>query len=221
MRPTYSWPTCIGTGIVFCAHSSHFQMCTSVPQIAVLRTRIRTSLWPTSGFFTSTSFRPGPGVTLASAFIVSSMAIGPSANGAKRLANLGERGNRALDLFRIVRGAHLGSQARLALGHDGVRKADHVNAFFEERVRGARSEPGITEHNGNDRVVPRHKIEAQPGQRLAKVLRVPMHALSHRATLFATQKFERLDRRCGDARWHSVGKKIRARALTQQLDDFL
>src|SRR6202011_4768400 len=96
-----------------------------------------------------------------------------------------------------------------------------VNAFFEERVRGARSEPGITEHNGNDRVVPRHKIEAQPGQRLAKVLRVPMYALSHRATLFATQKFERLECRCGDARWHSVGKKIRARALTQQLDDFL
>ena len=60
----------------------------------------------------------------------------------------------------VVRGAHLSSQARLALGHDGVRKADHVNAFFEERVRGARSEPGITEHNGNDRVVPRHQIEA-------------------------------------------------------------
>src|SRR5437588_124111 len=221
IRPTYSWPTCIGTGMVFCAHSSHFQMCTSVPQMAVLRTRIRTSLWPTSGLLTWTSFRPGPGVTLASAFILSFMPIGPSVNGAERLADLGERGNRAFDLFRIVRGAHLGSQARLALGHDGVRKADHVNAFFEERVRGARSEPGIAEHNGNDRVVPRHKIEAEPGQRLAKVLRVPMHALSHRATLFTIQKLERLACRCSDARWHGVGKKIRTRALTQQLHDFL
>src|SRR6266513_940678 len=186
--PTYSWPTCIGTGIVFCAQSSHFQMWMSVPQMAVLRMRIRTSLWPTSGLFTSTSFRPGPGVTLASAFIVSSMPIDPSGNGAERLADLGERGNRAFDLFRIVRGAHLGSQARLALGHDGVRKADYVNAFFEERVRGARSEPGIAKHNRNDRVVPRHKIEAEPGQRLAKVLRVPMHALSHLSTLFTIQK---------------------------------
>src|SRR2546421_503344 len=140
IRPTYSWPTCMGTGMVFCAHSAHFQMCTSVPQMAVLRTRIRTSLWPTSGLFTWTSFTPGPGVTLASAFIVSSIPMHPSVNGA---------------------------------------------------------------------------------QRVAKVLRIPMHALSHRATLFAIQKFERLDCRCSDARWHGVGKKIRARALTQQLHDFL
>ena len=52
ISPTYSWPTCIGTGIVLRAHSSQFQMCMSVPQIAVLRIRIITSLWPTSGFFT-------------------------------------------------------------------------------------------------------------------------------------------------------------------------
>jgi len=43
---TYSWPTCMGTGMVFCAQSSHFQMWMSVPQIAVFRIRIMTSLWP-------------------------------------------------------------------------------------------------------------------------------------------------------------------------------
>src|SRR5450755_4169280 len=221
IRPTYSWPTCIGTGIVFCAHSSHFQMCTSVPQMAVLRTRIRTSLWPTSGLFTWTSFRPGPGVTLASAFIVSSMAIGQSANGAERLADLGERGDRAFYLCRIVRGAHLGSQARLALGHDGVRKADHVNAFLEERVRKTRGKLRVTEHDRNDRMVPRDQIEAKPGERIAKALSVLADARSHRAAFFAAKELDHLERGRGDAGGHRIGKQIRTRALAQQLDDFL
>jgi hypothetical protein len=41
--PMYSWPTTRGTGTVFCAHSSHFQMCMSVPQIEAMRTLISTS----------------------------------------------------------------------------------------------------------------------------------------------------------------------------------
>src|ERR1700687_3988408 len=221
IRPTYSWPTCIGTGIVLCAHPSHFQMCASVPQMAVLRTRIRTSLCPTSGLLTWTSCNPGSRVTLASAFIVSSMAMGPLANGAERLANPGKGGNGTIDLCRRVRGAHLVSQPRLALGNDEVRKADHVNTFFEERVRGPCRELGITEHDRNDGVVTRNQIEAQPGQRFAKVLAVSMHALSHHATFFAAQELERLECGRGDARRNSVGKKIRTRALTQELDDFL
>ncbi len=71
ISPTYSWPTCIGTGIVFCAQSSHFQMWMSVPQIAVLRMRIMTSLCPTSGVLTSVSVSPGARVSFASAFIMS------------------------------------------------------------------------------------------------------------------------------------------------------
>ena len=50
ISPQYSWPICIGTGIVRCAQASHCQMWMSVPQIAVLRMRISTSLGPGSGF---------------------------------------------------------------------------------------------------------------------------------------------------------------------------
>ena len=57
--------TTIGTGIVFCAQSSQFQICRSVPQIAVLRIRIMTSLCPTSGFLTRVSVSPGARPPLA------------------------------------------------------------------------------------------------------------------------------------------------------------
>src|SRR5450755_4391654 len=221
MRPTYSWPTCIGTGIVFCAHSSHFQMWTSVPQMAVLPTRIRTSLCPTSGLFTWTSFSPGPGVVFESAFIVSSMAMDPLANGAERPAHFGKRGDCAIDVRGRVRGAHLGSQARLALGHDGIRKADHVNAFLEQRVCKTRGKLRVTEHHWNDRMVPRHQIEAKPGERIAKALSVLTDARSHRAAFFAAKELDHLERGRGDAGGHRIGKQIRTRALAQQLDDFL
>src|SRR4051794_12251456 len=48
-----------GTGIVRCAQLSQRSMWTSVPQIPVRRTRIRTSLMPCSGSGTSSSHRPG------------------------------------------------------------------------------------------------------------------------------------------------------------------
>ncbi len=41
----------------------------SVPQIAVLRIRIITSLWPTSGFFTRVSVSPGARSSFASALM--------------------------------------------------------------------------------------------------------------------------------------------------------
>ncbi len=44
----------------------------SVPQIAVFRILIMTSLWPTSGFLTRVSVKPGARSSFASAFIVSS-----------------------------------------------------------------------------------------------------------------------------------------------------
>src|SRR5919197_6307868 len=56
--------------MVFSAHGSHDSMCRSVPQIPVLRTRIRTSLIPISGRGTSRSSSPGPAFVLTSASIV-------------------------------------------------------------------------------------------------------------------------------------------------------
>src|SRR5207253_5684725 len=106
MRPTYSWPTCMGTGMVFCAHSSQFQMCRSVPQIAVLRIRIMTSLCPTSGFFTRVRVRPGARSSFANAFTCEFL-VEPSADHAQGLPDLGKRRDCAVDLLRGMRGAHL------------------------------------------------------------------------------------------------------------------
>ncbi|OPZ06608.1 MAG: hypothetical protein BWZ09_00281 [Alphaproteobacteria bacterium ADurb.BinA305] len=55
--------------MVFCAHSSHFQIWMSVPQIAVFLILMRTSLGPTSGFSTLVSVSPTDGVNLAKAFM--------------------------------------------------------------------------------------------------------------------------------------------------------
>ena len=66
--PTNSWPITSGTGIVRWAHASHRWMCTSVPQIPVRLTRIRTSLIPISGSGTSSSQRPASARLLTSAF---------------------------------------------------------------------------------------------------------------------------------------------------------
>src|SRR5260370_42484369 len=49
----------IGTGIVFCAQASQLYICTSVPQMAVFRTRIRSSSPTTSGTGTCSSHSPG------------------------------------------------------------------------------------------------------------------------------------------------------------------
>ncbi len=66
--PTNSWPTTVGTRIVFCAQASQFQMCTSVPQMLVFRMRISTWFLPTSGIGTSWSHRPSSAFDLTSAF---------------------------------------------------------------------------------------------------------------------------------------------------------
>jgi hypothetical protein len=57
----------IGTGIVLLAHSSQFQIWTSVPQIAVLAMRTSTSSGPISGTGSSRSTRPGPDCAFTSA----------------------------------------------------------------------------------------------------------------------------------------------------------
>ncbi len=70
ISPMNSWPTTIGTGMVFCAHWSQFQMCTSVPQIADFFTLIKTSFGPTSGTGTRSIHKPISGFDFTSAFIM-------------------------------------------------------------------------------------------------------------------------------------------------------
>ena len=67
--PTYSWPAVRPMGIVCCAQSFHCQICTSVPQIAVLWILIFTSFGPTSGMGTRFIQSPSSGFSLTSAHI--------------------------------------------------------------------------------------------------------------------------------------------------------
>src|SRR5215831_7623589 len=187
ISPTYSCPTCIGTGIVFCAQSSQFQMCRSVPQIAVLRMRIMTSLCPISGFLRRVSVRPGARSSFASAFIARIL------NDAERFADLREGCHRAVDLLGRVRGAHLRADARLALWHHRVGEADHVHAFREQRIGHPRGERRVAEHDGDDRMLARHQGEAERGHRVAEALTVLAHAPAQRLAFGARQQLEHLE----------------------------
>src|SRR6266404_8875668 len=109
--------------------------------------RIITSLWPTSGFFTRVSVRPGARSSFASAFMCASRL-----NHAERTADACESIDGAIDLFCRVRGAHLRANAGAPLRHDRGRKADHVDAFFQKRVGHARRELRVAEHDGDDRM---------------------------------------------------------------------
>ena len=69
ISPAYSWPTCMGTGTVRCAHSSQCQICMSVPQMAVRRVLMSTSFGPMVGSGMSFIVRPGAASALTSAFM--------------------------------------------------------------------------------------------------------------------------------------------------------
>src|SRR6056297_1581234 len=77
ISPTNSCPTTIGTGTVFALNSSHFQICTSVPQIADFLTLISTSDGPGSGTGTRAIHSPGSGLALTSAFMSFCIALPP------------------------------------------------------------------------------------------------------------------------------------------------
>ncbi len=69
ISPAYSWPTIIGTGMVFCAHASQFQMWMSVPQMPVFATFTRISSGPISGTGSFSSHRPGSALAFTRAFM--------------------------------------------------------------------------------------------------------------------------------------------------------
>src|SRR5436309_14259188 len=98
--------------MVFCAHSSQFQMCRSVPQIAVLRIRIMTSLCPTSGFFTRVSVRPGARSCLANSFTCEFL-VEPSAAHSQGRPDPSKRPYRAVELLGGLPGAHSPAESEL------------------------------------------------------------------------------------------------------------
>src|SRR5688572_28084016 len=131
-------------------------MCMSVPQIAVLRIRIRTSLAPSFGSGISLSQIPGARSAFTSAFICSTP---PSASNTELAAGNDECLDRPVELTAIMSRAHLRAYARLAHRHDGKARSDHIHAVIEEAVGEPGRERGVAQHHGQDRVLARHDVE--------------------------------------------------------------
>src|SRR5437868_3616576 len=98
-------------------------MCMSVPQIAVLWILISTSLCPTFGMSMSFIQMPGLASLLTSAFMAR-----PSFDQFQFPAHPDEGCQGTIELRVVEACGHLRADARLALGHDGKRKADDVDA---------------------------------------------------------------------------------------------
>src|SRR5690554_1737927 len=101
----------MGTGMVLLAHSSHFQICMSVPQIAVFLIRMSTSLWPTAGRSIDVMDSPSAGSSLASARIGCSFEL---VDEGQTTSDALEGGDRAVDVLQCVRRAHLRADACLS-----------------------------------------------------------------------------------------------------------
>src|SRR5690606_4217595 len=158
--PTYSWPTCMGTGIVRAAQSSHFQMWMSVPQMAVFRMRLSKSLCPMTGLGTSTSSNPAAGCTLAKALMKISER-GPSGNDAQVAPDAGKGLDGPFDVLGRMGRAHLGADAGPAFGHYRIGKADHIDALVQQGIGHASGQGGIAQHHRDDRVLAGHQVETQ------------------------------------------------------------
>ena len=156
MRPTNSWPTTIGTGTVAAAQASQFQMCTSVPQIALLSTAISTSFGPGSGTGTSCMAEAGLGPCLDQRAHAGGHATTPSAR-----PDFGEGGDRRRDVFGRMGGGHLGADARLAARNHREGEAGDVDAAREHRLGEVLGQAGVAEHHRDDRVAGAGEGEAE------------------------------------------------------------
>src|SRR5690606_14713714 len=216
--PTYSWPTCMGTGIVRAAQSSHFQMWMSVPQMAVFRMRISKSLCPMTGLGTSTSSNPAAGCTLAKALMKISER-GPSGNDAQVAPDAGKGLDGPFDVLGRMGRAHLGADAGPALGHYRIGKADHIDALVQQGIGHASGQGGIAQHHRDDRVLAGHQVETQGLHPAPEMRAVAMHAGAQFSTFGILEQFEHPPGRRHDGRGQRIGKQVGARTLAQQVDD--
>src|SRR5205823_10357979 len=111
-------------------------------------------------------------------------------NDAERFADLGKRRDRLVELSVGVGRAHLRSYPRFALGNHGIREADDIDALREQRVSHSRRESRIAEHDGNDRMLAGHEIEAELAHRLPKAIAVRAETAAQRRALFTFQDID-------------------------------
>ena len=137
MRPKYSWPTAMGTGMVFCAQASQMidvhvgaadrGLGDLDEHVVGADLRLRDVLHPDAGsrFALDQCFH-----------LMSSMVA----------ADLDEGRQRAIELRVGQARGHLRADARLALRHHREREADDVHAFAQQPVGETRGQRRVADH---------------------------------------------------------------------------
>src|SRR5437660_11787949 len=105
----------------------------SVPPIAARSTWRSTPSAPTGGVGTSSSHRPGSGFNLTRAFTSTSSRLA-SGDDAERAPDLGEGGDRLVDLGVAMRGTHLGADPGLAARHYRKGEPHHIDAALDPAI---------------------------------------------------------------------------------------
>ena len=116
-----------------------------------------------------------------------------------------------------MRGRNLRADARLALRHDRIRKANNVNAFFQHGLGKSSRQRGIAEHHRADRMCAGQNIKTQLGHAFAEILGIRLQLVPQGGGL--GQHFQNFQRRARDRRGERVGKQIGPGTLTQIFDD--
>src|SRR5262245_41921289 len=150
-------------------------MCMSVPQMAARLTRIRTSFGPGVGLAMSWRSMPVAARALTSACIRRGIL-----DYVQFFADLREGGDGAIELLARVRSGQLRADPSLALRHDWIREADHVDTFVEQPAREVGGELRVAEHDRDDRVLAGHEVEARRGHAFAKVRGVLPQSIAQR-----------------------------------------
>src|SRR6056297_2831826 len=185
----------------------------SVPQMAVLDTSMRTSLWPTSGSAMSSSQMPGSASFFTSAFMRPPLL----ADDAEFAAHGGKGVDGPVEVFPVVSGGHLRADARLAVGHHRIGETDHVDAVLQQPVGHLPGQACVAQHHRDDGVLARQQVEAERFHAAAEVLRVGRQLLAQAAV--GLEQIHHLYGGSGDHRRQGIREEVGAGALPQPGDD--
>ncbi len=101
-----------------------------------------------------------------------------------------------------MRSGELNANARFAFGHNGIRKANHVDAFGQKLRRRALGERSVAEHDGDDGMKAFPCIESRFFHLIAKEPRV-LHETGARLVV-RFENFQDFDRSSGNGRRERV-----------------
>ena len=116
-------------------------------------------------------------------------------------------------------GADLHADARLALRHHGIVEASDVDAFVLQTGSEALGEGSIVEHHGTNGTLRGFDVETAGHHLVAEVGDILHQAVVQFVRL--VQHLEDFQRSADDAGSQRVREEVGARALAQQVDDFL